>query len=220
MPKFAHLAGMALVATLGFAASAQADTLTFEGLICNNGGNICSNGQTILQSYGDVTGQLDVQYDSDIASAGETAFSYWADSYSGMFDVAYGGSGATVEIYLQPLSGYQVTLLGFDLGAWPNQNRNSQVTILGGNGSAISSTGPITIFGNGPTSFAPGLTRTDGFRLQFGPDAFNVGIDNISFEISRAGPGGVPEPTIWAMMILGFGAAGSMIRRRRAVSIA
>lgn len=27
----------------------------------------------------------------------------------------------------------------------------------------------------------------------------------------------VPEPTTWAMMIMGFGAAGSMIRRRRAV---
>lgn len=29
------------------------------------------------------------------------------------------------------------------------------------------------------------------------------------------GSGGVPEPTIWAMMIIGFGAAGSMIRRSR-----
>jgi hypothetical protein len=30
--------------------------------------------------------------------------------------------------------------------------------------------------------------------------------------------GGVPEPATWAMMILGFGAAGSMIRRRRTVT--
>ena len=28
-------------------------------------------------------------------------------------------------------------------------------------------------------------------------------------------PGGVPEPATWAMMIIGFGAAGSVIRRRR-----
>ena len=31
-------------------------------------------------------------------------------------------------------------------------------------------------------------------------------------------PGVVPEPTTWAMMILGFGAAGSVIRRRRAIA--
>ena len=29
--------------------------------------------------------------------------------------------------------------------------------------------------------------------------------------------GGIPEPATWAMMIVGFGAAGSMIRRRRAM---
>jgi hypothetical protein len=29
-------------------------------------------------------------------------------------------------------------------------------------------------------------------------------------------PGGVPEPATWAMMIVGFGAAGSVLRRRYA----
>lgn len=33
----------------------------------------------------------------------------------------------------------------------------------------------------------------------------------------QTGGGGVPEPATWAMMIIGFGAAGSMIRRRKAV---
>jgi hypothetical protein len=33
-------------------------------------------------------------------------------------------------------------------------------------------------------------------------------------------PGAIPEPATWAMMIIGFGAAGSVIRRRRAVSVA
>jgi len=42
-------------------------------------------------------------------------------------------------------------------------------------------------------------------------------VSEISFqgELTR---GGVPEPATWVMMILGFGAAGSMLRRRRTAS--
>ena len=54
-----------------------------------------------------------------------------------------------------------------------------------------------------------------------------AGLGNDSFDIVRGGPlvrpsiptqnpiAPVPEPGAWAMMILGFGAAGAMLRRRR-----
>jgi len=50
--------------------------------------------------------------------------------------------------------------------------------------------------------------------LQDGPDARYIGIDNLS----RAGStsGGVPEPAAWALMIVGFGGVGGLLRRRRA----
>jgi hypothetical protein len=38
-------------------------------------------------------------------------------------------------------------------------------------------------------------------------------VDNLA--ISRIPTGGVPEPASWALMILGFGLAGSVMRRRR-----
>lgn len=38
---------------------------------------------------------------------------------------------------------------------------------------------------------------------------------SISGMISTFAPGGVPEPTTWAMMILGFGGIASVMRRRR-----
>lgn len=43
---------------------------------------------------------------------------------------------------------------------------------------------------------------------------YGAAIDNVSVS------GAVPEPATWGMMILGFGAAGSMIRRRKMVSAA
>lgn len=60
--------------------------------------------------------------------------------------------------------------------------------------------------------------------------AVSSGFDNNdfgAFTLTISGPGraerigqgpAVPEPSTWAMMIIGFGAAGSMIRRRKTVT--
>lgn len=44
-----------------------------------------------------------------------------------------------------------------------------------------------------------------------------IGAQNaaLNFVIPGSGVGGVPEPTSWAMLLLGFGAIGSMARGRR-----
>ena len=44
------------------------------------------------------------------------------------------------------------------------------------------------------------------------------GIDNWSIYGTLA-PGAVPEPSTWAMMIIGFGAVGGAMRRRRAIPV-
>lgn len=44
-----------------------------------------------------------------------------------------------------------------------------------------------------------------------------VGADDGYFGGNILVEGGIPEPSTWAMMIIGFGAAGSMIRRRKAL---
>jgi len=53
--------------------------------------------------------------------------------------------------------------------------------------------------------------------INFGGAANGTGFDNITFGSST--PGGVPEPTTWAMMLAGFGAVGFAMRRRRNVAV-
>jgi hypothetical protein len=51
-----------------------------------------------------------------------------------------------------------------------------------------------------------GIAETDGFAV----------IDNASF----SGSAGVPEPASWAMMLVGFGGLGAVLRRNRAAMLA
>ncbi len=160
-------------------------TLTFDGNICSFGGtSSCLNGRLIGQNYGDIEGQLDIIWDNWLAGVGSSNFSFWSTGYSGLENVGYGTGSATAEIFLSPAPGYQVTLQGFDLGAYPNTDRESQVTLLTGLGQELFSSGPITVLGSTPSEFNFGLTSDEGFRIQFGPEASNVGIDNLEYTVT------------------------------------
>ena len=41
---------------------------------------------------------------------------------------------------------------------------------------------------------------------------------DIDVNMGAGSTGAIPEPTTWALMIFGFGAAGAMLRRRRLVA--
>ena len=45
-------------------------------------------------------------------------------------------------------------------------------------------------------------------------DSGGIGFDNLLFDVPSFG-GAVPEPSTWAMMLMGFGAMGAALRRRR-----
>ncbi len=66
-----------------------------------------------------------------------------------------------------------------------------------------------------------GVTSTNGiggFSLLGGGVEGNVSIDNVRVNLDGMGSA-VPEPATWAMMIAGFGLAGSALRRRREASV-
>ena len=61
---------------------------------------------------------------------------------------------------------------------------------------------------------ASGIARLDLVTSQYQQMNTIFGIDQLTFD-PAATPGGVPEPTTWAMMIVGFGMIGAGARNRR-----
>ena len=66
------------------------------------------------------------------------------------------------------------------------------------------------------SNFAVGPNLSDGFD---GTGSFGGRSTHWAFDVlnvnSAVVPGGVPEPSTWLMMILGFGAIGGMMRTKR-----
>jgi hypothetical protein len=147
--------------------------LTFDGAICVTG--VCANGSAISQSYGDVAGVVDVQYNPSGAVGAEMRF--WDTGYSNLTNVAYGNLNGVSEIFLQPLNGRTIVLNSLDLGAWSGSEPGG-LTIVDGSGSILFSTGSITISSSHFTF--DNISSTTGIGILVQNPAF-VGIDNIQF---------------------------------------
>ena len=143
-------------------------------------------------------------YDRDLASAPAGPLVYWDTGYGSLVDVAFGDGLAgtqTAEIFLSPVGGATVKLLGLDLGAWLSAPRNTQVTILDGLGATLWSSGAIQV--QDTTNLVFDLESTSGIRIQWGPTAYYVAVDNLAFEV-------VPEPAAAALLALGLAALGRL----------
>ncbi len=201
--------------TLGCAFTAMpagAAVLDFSGNIC---GGACINFGTIDDTYGDIAGVVDVSYRNLLGNVGATNLRYWSTDYNDLVDVAWtdGGDGnSRGEIFIQPLNGQAVTLNSFDLGAWVNTTLSSTYTILDGAMNIRFESGAIDV-GSPPNhshyDFV-GLSSLDGIRIQWGPSAFNVGIDNINYTLA-----GAPVPLPPGLALLGTGVLVLVGRQRR-----
>lgn len=199
---------------------AHAAVLDFSGDICGPGGDsVCFDGSIIGPGYGDVAGVLDVQYRDLLNNPSATSLFFWRGDYNNLIGVAWAGggdSGSRAEIFLKPLNGEVVTLKSFDLGAFPNTQLTTSFTILDGNGNLLADSGGVITIGVQPGNLrsefdftGQGIASASGIRIQWGPSAFNVGIDNIEFNVS---PVPLPAPA-W---LLGGGLLTLAARRRRA----
>lgn len=207
-----------LASTLFVSSIANANLLDFSGNICNGA---CVNGSKIENSYGDIAGQLDVVYNSNISLPPSDVITdrrlqYW-DMYSNLNSVAWGTQAQTVEIFLNPLNGSLVTLNSVDFASYLSADRSSQFSVLDGLNNVLFSSGVFNLSTDTQSFFLIGLSSINGLRLQFGPDAFNVGIDNINYTLSNGDtPNAVPLPA--AAWLFGSGIMGLFGLRRRALA--
>lgn len=144
---------------------------------------------------------------------------YWPGSDGDGFSIDLNGNtpgtiGQTITTQVG-----QKYWLTFDMNANPDHGTGPRVAIIGANGVI----GTETFNAVAPVA-GPWQTRTLSFvanststQITFASGTtdnccWGAAIDNVSVA--------VPEPGAWALMIMGFGAAGTMLRRRRALTAA
>lgn len=214
------------VGLLAATASAQAHILDFgngptaAGFCSGNSAGTgalqtCGNSGWINQSYGDVAGLVDVVYSQPLQS-GNPSLKWWDTAYNNLYGVLWadGGDGpnsyARIDLVAQNATG--LLLKGFDLGAYPNNSRATDLKVfdLGSSQLLYEYKGSVGgLAGNMPSHFELNLSSAAGLRIEWRNTAYNVGIDNI--EILSA----VPEPGSYALMLGGLGLLGGVARRRQ-----
>lgn len=149
---------------------------------------------------------------------------------TGVFAAAVGGIAAEpafgdqTDAFYAVLGGGSVTFsfaqavgrFGFDLGSADDYNSVTLNFLFGPSetftGAQLNPPGPAT--GNQIVAGTNGRVTIFSFGDRITSVQFNS--DSNSFEFDNLGIGAIPEPSVWAMLILGFGVIGGALRRRTA----
>jgi hypothetical protein len=150
----------------------------------------------------------------------------WTTGYGDLTNIYFQDSDGdtTFTTRFTADAGYLVNLLSFDMASFLTAGQTIQ-------GFTIRDVGANTVlftqgstFITGATHNAFNFTGVSANSLELvvnltglGSRSDDIGLDNIRFSQSLVPPGGVPEPSVWALMIGGFFGAGAMLRSRRKV---
>lgn len=188
----AQLGGVSTEDFEGLAAGTPPATLTFAG-----------SAGPITAAFTGVTGQICTSNGCGGPGRFATSGTNYLDISTNAFSVTFSTPVAAFGFY------------GTDIGDF-----NGQLTLTLTSASGTTTlTVPNTLNGNDGSLLFYGIIDTANpfTSITFGntaPGADLFGFDDITVGDVRQVTGGVPEPTTWAMMIIGFGAIGGTMRRR------
>jgi hypothetical protein len=216
-------AGLIALAALAVAAgSSEAATIT--GLF--NTGTDTSN-VALVGGDGLVDSHYSILSSTSAGFAGGQAVTYFNTSY-----VANDADSRWISISADGNPGHNTTvyrttfnLSGFNAGTaqltglWASDNNASILLNGAATGWTLPANGTSFFFLHQFTissGFVAGVNHLDFEVTDVGPPTA-LRVDSIAGTAALAPPStpGVPEASTWALMILGFGAAGAMLRRRR-----
>lgn len=195
-----------------WSAAGAATTIAFNG-----GADECVSNASrclMLQTYGD-TDAVDVSYqnikpDGTVVGVAQQFHTNFGDLGKVLTAGSY-RDGTLGQVTLKARDGYKISLLDFDFVGYVNFAPTLPLQVLDLLGNELVGGAYSTGTGSTHRSLAVNSAFLDGIVIRWGPDASVGGIDNIRYDLQ----GAVPEPATWAMMILGFGGVGTLLRHRR-----
>ncbi len=167
---------------------------------------------TISNSYGDVTGQANLTYSSNVS--GNTRSLRYYDA-SGQ-DMVVGQSNGVNSITITGDSGGLVSIDGFDFAQHNLMTSATTFVVLNSTGSTLWSTTiaagtSVNSLSHISLSGLVGSSLTLQWSSTVGAQSALIALDNISISA-------VPEPTTLALFAAGLGAVGAARRRKAAAA--
>ena len=206
---------LSLLAAAAFAATAVPASATAT---VDYGGNTYSSGQAIVISfvgvqYPNSTGTLTLTFNGTSGSDYDFTYSLLntsSDPSTNISGFGFDVTGGTVDLTTSSATG---TYTGVSSGSISGGYKVDFCATAGPNCAGGANGGPT-----------PGNTATGTLALEFTSLPDSITLSQPVIRMQNTGPNGngsdvgipgVPEPGTWAMMLLGFGAAGFAVRRSR-----
>lgn len=223
-----HLAAAVALAPLLAAAPALAATtaqLDFSGDICGaSGTQACSNGVALGSNYGSIPGLVSLVWDGDRDTAGMQNVLIWTTGgYSTADRAAYATTNSSgISVTLTPAAGYEVTLDSFSFSNYIGRQRIWAARVIDLATNDVLSSFSLDPVPNGIQTESNPSTwgSTTGILLEFGPNAWDVGLTELSFSVNEASSPPPPTPSVIPLppagLLLMAGLFGLAAVRRRA----